>query len=171
MLNFIWGQKKMPSDIHTIYDFKINSLQGQVIDFSSFKGKKILIVNTASKCGLTSQYEGLERLYKLYKDKLVIIGFPANDFLRQEPGNNHEIESFCQSNYGVSFPMSTKISVKGKKIHPLYLWLTKEKYNLYKDSKVTWNFQKYLIDEHGKLIQIFQPSMDPMNEEIIKAIL
>ncbi|MEO6691024.1 MAG: glutathione peroxidase [Saprospiraceae bacterium] len=170
MFNFLSGQKKMPSDIHNIYDFKIKSLQGQIIDFSSFKGKKILIVNTASKCSFTPQYEGLEKLYKLYKDKIVIIGFPANDFLRQEPGNNHEIESFCQLNYGVSFPMSAKISVKGKKMHPLYLWLTNEKYNHYKDSKVTWNFQKYLLDEQGKLIQIFQPSMDPMDEAIIKAI-
>jgi glutathione peroxidase len=154
----------------SIYDFKIEALEKGTIDFSKYKGKKILIVNTASKCGYTPQYEGLEKLHDLYKNELVIIGFPANNFLFQEPGNNAEIASFCQRNYGVSFPMASKISVKGKDKHPLYIWLTEKKYNGVSDNSVKWNFQKYLIDEKGNFQQLFGSGVEPMSNEIINAI-
>ena len=158
--------KTLDAQNKTIYDFKVESLDGGELDFSKFKGKKILIVNTASKCGYTPQYEGLEQLYKQYQDKLVIIGFPANNFLFQEPGDNNEIKSFCQKNYGVSFPMASKISVKGKNMHPLYIWLTEKKYNNFSDNSVKWNFQKYLIDEKGNLIEVFAPGVEPMSAEL-----
>lgn len=154
----------------SIYDFKVKSLEGGEIDFSQFKGKKIMIVNTASKCGLTPQYEGLEALYQKYKDKLVIIGFPANNFLKQEPGSNEEIASFCQKNYGVSFPMAEKISVKGKDMAPIYQWLTNKDYNKLKNSSVKWNFQKYLFDEEGNLVEVFAPTTKPEDTEVIAAI-
>lgn len=154
----------------SIYDFKVKALDGSTIDFSDFKGKKILIVNTASKCGFTPQYEGLEALYEQYKDKLVIVGFPANNFMHQEPGSNDDIAEFCKKNYGVTFPMAEKISVKGKDMAPIYHWLTKKEYNNLEDSNVKWNFQKYLIDEEGKLIAIFSPKVKPESEEITKAI-
>lgn len=150
----------------SIYDFKVEKLDGGQINFADFKGKKILIVNTASKCGYTPQYEGLEKLYKQYQDKLIIVGFPANNFLFQEPGNNEEIKSFCEKNYGVSFPLASKISVKGKNMHPLYVWLTQKRYNHYSDNKVKWNFQKYLLDEQGNLIGVFAPGVDPLSTEI-----
>jgi glutathione peroxidase len=159
--------QKVPA---SIYDFKVEALDGTIIDFSKYKGKKILIVNTASKCGYTPQYEGLETLYKLYKDQLVIIGFPANNFLFQEPGDNKKIAEFCQKNYGVSFPMAGKISVKGKDKHPLYIWLTEMKYNKVSDNSVRWNFQKYLIDEKGNFQQMFGSGTEPMSEELILAI-
>ncbi len=171
LLLSLFGVAKEPKDLPaSIYDFKVPSLRGDTIDFAAFRGKKILIVNTASKCGLTPQYKQLEELYKLHNDKLIIIGFPANNFLFQEPKANEEIAEFCQLNYGVSFPMSEKISVKGKSIAPIYYWLTHKKYNGLKDSKVKWNFQKYLIDEHGQLSHIFPPSTSPMSQEILNAI-
>lgn len=154
----------------SIYDFKVKALDGSEIDFSQFKGKKILIVNTASKCGLTPQYEGLEALYKKYGDKLVIVGFPANNFLFQEPGSNEKIAEFCQKNYGVTFPMAAKISVKGKDMAPIYKWLTNKDYNKLENSSVSWNFQKYLIDEEGNLRAVFSPKTLPNSEEIKKAI-
>lgn len=154
----------------SIYDFKVDALEGGTIDFSQFKGKKILIVNTASKCGLTPQYAELEQLYKKYKDKLVIVGFPANNFMFQEPGSNKEISEFCQKNYGVSFPMAAKISVKGKQMAPIYQWLTNKDHNHFENSSVSWNFQKYLIDEQGKLVAVFSPKVLPMSEEIVSAI-
>jgi glutathione peroxidase len=129
-----------------------------------------LIVNTASKCGFTPQYKGLEELYKKNKGNLVIIGFPANNFLFQEPGKNADIQTFCQRNYGVTFPMAAKISVKGKDMHPLYVFLTQKKYNGFSDNSVKWNFQKYLIDEHGQLVSVFSPNTDPLSEEILNAI-
>src|SRR5690554_7137066 len=145
------SQEQMPSTIH---GFSITTLEGETLNLSNFKGKKILIVNTASKCGFTPQYKELEKLYKTYKDRLVIIGFPANNFLRQEPGTNDEIAEFCERNYGVSFPMSEKISVKGKDMAPIYQWLTKKEYNHVKNSKVTWNFNKYLrSEEHTSELQ------------------
>lgn len=155
----------------SIYEFKVEALDGSTIDFSAFKGKKILIVNTASKCGFTPQYEGLEALYKKYKDKLVIVGFPANNFMHQEPGSNDDIAEFCKKNYGVTFPMAAKIDVKGKNMAPIYHWLTKKEYNHLEDSNVKWNFQKYLIDEEGKLIAIFSSKVKPDSEEISSAIL
>ena len=156
--------------IHSIYDFKVESLDGGTIDFSAFKGKKILIVNTASQCGYTKQYEGLEALYKKYQDKLVIVGFPANNFGGQEPGSSAEIKEFCKKNYGVTFPMAAKISVKGSDMAPIYHWLTEKPYNGLQDSEVGWNFQKYLIDEHGKLIAVFKSDVKPESEEIAAAL-
>lgn len=154
----------------SIYDFKVEGLSGETIDFADFRGKKILIVNTASKCGLTPQYEGLEKLYQRYSDRLVIVGFPANNFMSQEPGSNEDIATFCQKNYGVSFPMAAKISVKGKNMAPIYRWLTNKDYNNLKNSSVSWNFQKYLINEKGELVEVFSPRTAPDAEEIIKAI-
>ncbi len=154
----------------SIYDFKVEGLSGGTINFADFKGKKILIVNTASKCGLTPQYEGLEKLYQQYKDRLVIVGFPANNFMSQEPGSNEDIATFCQKNYGVSFPMAAKISVKGKTMAPIYQWLTNKDYNHLKNSSVSWNFQKYLINEKGELVEVFSPRTAPDAEEIKKAI-
>src|SRR6185312_8323346 len=141
----------------SVYDFKITGLDGNPIDLSQYKGKKILIVNTASKCGYTPQYADLEKLYTTYKDKLVIIGFPANNFAQQEPGSNKEISEFCTKNYGVTFPMAAKISVKGDDMAPIYHWLTEKKNNGFQDSEVKWNFQKYLIDENGHLVAVFAP--------------
>jgi glutathione peroxidase len=155
------------SDKETIYQFQVKDIQGNDFDFSSLKGKKIMVVNTASKCGLTPQYEKLEALYEKYKDKnFVIVGFPANDFMSQEPGSNEEIESFCKMNYGVSFPMMSKISVKGKDMHPVYHFLTEKDKNGLEDSKVEWNFQKYLIDENGHLEKVISPRIQPDDESI-----
>lgn len=155
-----------PVQTQTIYDFKVPSLNGGTIDFADFKGKKILIVNTASKCGFTPQYEDLQALYEKYKDRLVIVGFPANNFLSQEPGSNENIEAFCKKNYGVTFPMAAKISVKGKDIAPIYKWLCNKTENGVMDAKVSWNFNKFLIDENGKIIAHFKSGVKPMSEEI-----
>lgn len=163
------GGDNMPVP-QSIYDFKVEGLSGETIDFAQFKGKKILIVNTASKCGHTPQYEELEQLYKTYGAKLVIIGFPANNFMWQEPGSNKDIAEFCQKNYGVSFPMAAKISVKGKDMAPIYKWLTDKKYNKVESSKVSWNFQKYLIDESGNLVKHFDPGTKPLSDEVVNAI-
>jgi glutathione peroxidase len=154
----------------SIYDFKVSALEKGTIDFSKFKGKKILIVNTASECGNTPQYEQLEAMSKKYKGKLVIVGFPANDFGAQEPGSNQEIAAFCKKNYAVSFPMASKITVKGDGMAPIYKWLTQKQYNGLKDSEVKWNFQKYLIDEKGNLVEVFAAKMKPDSPEIIAAI-
>ncbi|MDR0265190.1 MAG: glutathione peroxidase [Sphingobacterium sp.] len=154
----------------TIYSFKVQGLDGATIDFAQFKGKKILVVNTASKCGFTPQYEGLERLYKRFNDKLVIVGFPSNNFLDQEPGENAEIATFCQRNYGVTFPMAAKVDLKGKQQAPIYQWLTNKSLNGVESSAVLWNFQKYLIDENGKLIKHFSPKTDPEDIEILKLV-
>jgi glutathione peroxidase len=152
----------------TIYTFKVPSIDGETIDFSKFKGKKILIVNTASKCGYTPQYADLEKLYKAYKNKLVVIGFPANNFGGQEPGSNAEINEFCQKNYGVSFTMAEKVNVVGDDIHPLFKWLTTKSENGVMDAKIKWNFTKFLIDENGKLIGVYPSNVNPMSEEITK---
>jgi glutathione peroxidase len=152
----------------SIYDFKVDGLEGGTIDFSSYKGKKIMIVNTASKCGFTPQYADLEKLYEKYKDKLVIIGFPANNFGQQEPGTNSEIKEFCKKNYGVSFPMAGKVSVKGDDIHPLFRYLNDEAKKIGVDDPIKWNFTKFLIDEKGKLIAVFPSKVTPMSDEITK---
>jgi glutathione peroxidase len=155
------------SEKENIYQFKVKDIQGENFDFASLRGKKIMIVNTASKCGLTPQYEKLEALYEKYKNKnFVIVGFPANDFMSQEPGSNEEIESFCKMNYGVSFPMMAKISVKGKDMHPVYQFLTEKSKNGLEDNKVEWNFQKYLIDENGHLVKVISPRVQPDDESI-----
>jgi glutathione peroxidase len=149
------------------YDFKVKTLEGDNFDLSSLKGKKVMVVNTASKCGFTPQYEDLQDLYEKYQDKLVIIGFPANNFANQEPGTAAEIRHFCTQNYGVTFPMMEKISVKGNDIHPLYLWLTSKDKNGVMDSEVRWNFQKYLIDENGKLVDVIYTKEKPGSEKVI----
>ena len=151
----------------SIYDFKVEALTGGTIDFKDFKGKKILIVNTASKCGNTPQYKQLEELYEKYKDKLVIIGFPANNFLGQEPGSNEEIAAFCEKNYGVNFPMAAKISVKGKKQATIYKYLYKKAKEKGLDNPVTWNFGKFLMDENGDLIATFSPKTIPTSDKVI----
>ncbi len=151
-----------------IYNFKADGLSGGTINFNDFKGKKILIVNTASKCGNTPQYEGLEQLYQKYKGKLVIVGFPANNFMGQEPGSNEEIAEFCKKNYGVTFPMAAKISVKGKDMAPLYKYLEEEAKKKGFDNPVTWNFGKFLVNEKGELIATFSPKTKPMSDDILK---
>jgi glutathione peroxidase len=151
---------------NSIYNFKVEGLTGGTIDFADFKGKKILIVNTASKCGFTPQYKELEELYAKYKDRLVVIGFPANNFLSQEPGSNATIDEFCKKNYGVTFPMAAKISVKGKSMAPVYKWLCNKSENGVMDAKVKWNFNKFLLDEKGVLIAKFNSKVKPMSEEL-----
>lgn len=151
----------------SIYDFKVNGLEGKEIDFAGFKGKHILIVNTASKCGYTPQYEELQKLYEKYKGNLVIVGFPANNFGEQEPGTNEEIGEFCKRNYGVTFPMAEKVSVKGDDTHPIFKYLTEEAKKLgTQDPVVKWNFTKFLVDENGKLVKVFPSKVSPLSEEI-----
>lgn len=152
----------------SIHQFKVEDISGNEFDFAKLKGKKVMVVNTASKCGLTPQYEGLQDLYEKYKEQgLVIVGFPANNFMFQEPGDNEKIKTFCDSKFGITFPMMSKISVKGKDMHPVYQFLTKAEENGVMDSKVGWNFQKYLIDEDGFLVKFVSPKTKPMDEEII----
>src|SRR5215213_10217287 len=152
----------------SIYDFKVEGLEGGTIDLSQYKGKKIMIVNTASKCGNTPQYAELEKLYEKYKDKLVIIGFPANNFGQQEPGTSSEIKEFCTKNYGVTFPMAEKVSVKGDDIHPLFKYLVKEAEKMGEKDPIKWNFTKFLVDEKGKLVKVFFHKINPMSEDITK---
>ena len=152
----------------SIHSFVCEDINGQSYDLLQLKGKKVLVVNTASKCGITPQYEELEKLYSLYKDSnFVVIGFPANNFMGQEPGSNENIAAFCQKNYGVSFPMMSKISVKGKDIHPIYQFLTQKAKNGLEDNQVQWNFQKYLLDEEGFLIKVISPQTSPMDASIV----
>jgi glutathione peroxidase len=168
LVSFILPTSPAPFLTKTIYDFKVDGLSGDTIDFSKFKGKKILVVNTASKCGYTPQYEYLEKLYELYKDKLVIVGFPANNFGSQEPGPNDSIRAFCTRNYGVTFPMAAKVSVKGDDIAPIFKWLTNKTENGVMDAEITWNFTKFLLDENGALIAKFDSKVGPMSDEIVK---
>ena len=154
----------------SIYEIKINTLDGQAMDLNSYKGKKILFVNVASKCGFTKQYEGLQKLHEMHGEKLSIIGVPCNQFGNQEPGTSEEISSFCKKNYGVSFQLTEKANVKGSDQHPLYKWLTTKSLNGKEDSKVKWNFQKYLIDEEGELISVFSSSVKPLDEKIVGAL-
>ena len=159
------------SSDNSIHQFKVADIYGNIFDFSQLRGKKVMIVNTASKCGLTYQYEALQKLYSQYKDlNFVIIGFPSNDFLWQEPGSNDEIIDFCEQNYGVTFPMMSKITVKGTKKHPIYQFLTQKSKNNYRDSRVTWNFQKYLINKEGRIEKIISPRTRPDSEEIVSWI-
>lgn len=173
-LAFLWNKQVSKTDTflqtQSIYDFRVASLNGGTINFADFKGKKILIVNTASKCGFTYQYEELQALYEKYKEKLVIVGFPANNFLSQEPGSNENIEAFCKKNYGVTFPMAAKISVKGKNTAPIYQWLCNKSMNGVMDAKVSWNFNKFLLDENGKLVAHFKSKVKPMSEEIVSKL-
>ncbi|MFA5573469.1 MAG: glutathione peroxidase [Brumimicrobium sp.] len=156
----------------TIYDYEVETIEGETISLSKFKGKKMLIVNTASKCGFTPQYKQLEELYQMFKDKdFVILGFPSNDFLSQEPGTNEEIAEFCQKNYGVTFPMMAKIKVKGKNKAPLYNYLTSKELNGHSDSKVKWNFQKYLIGKDGKIEGMHYSKVIPTDPEIVNWVI
>ncbi|MGA3014463.1 MAG: glutathione peroxidase [Bacteroidales bacterium] len=155
----------------SFYDFKATTIDGQIFDLSTLKGKKVLVVNTASKCGHTPQYAQLEELYKKYGgDKFTIIGFPANDFLSQEPGTNSQIKEFCTKNYGVTFPMMSKISVKGKDQDPIYKWLTSKQENGVMDAPVKWNFQKFMIDENGNLVGVVDPGTLPTTDKIVNWI-
>jgi len=155
----------------SFYDFKVKDIEGGDFNLSSLKGKKVLVVNTASKCGLTPQYKQLQALFETYGgDKFTIIGFPANNFMKQEPGTDSEIAEFCEKNYGVTFQMMSKISVKGDDIHPLYQWLTQKSQNGVLDSEIKWNFQKYLIDENGKLVDMVEPKVKPDDEKIVSWI-
>ena len=168
LLNQVQGQLENDK---TIYQFSVEDLQGEIFNFSELKGKKIMIVNTASKCGLTPQYKSLQALYDKYKDKnFIVIGFPANNFMWQEPGTNKEIAEFCQENYGVSFPMMGKISVIGLNQHPIYSFLTRKKLNGYVDAIVTWNFQKFLIDENGYVVKSISPRRKPDDQEVLNWI-
>jgi glutathione peroxidase len=153
---------------HSIYQFTVTDLSGKEFNFSSLEGKKILIVNTASECGLTPQYQDLQAIYEKYKDlDFVIVGFPANNFGSQEPGSDKEIAVFCQKQYGVTFPMMSKISVKGKDMHDIYQFLTQKSRNGFQDSEVEWNFQKYLINEKGRLVKVLSPRVLPTDKEIV----
>jgi hypothetical protein len=164
-------QAQNNTDNQTIYQFTVEDINGKPFALADLKGKKVMIVNTASKCGLTPQYKELEALYQQYKDRdFIIIGFPANNFLGQEPGSNEQIASFCSINYGVSFPMMSKISVKGKNMHPLYQFLTQKSKNGVEDSKVQWNFQKYLIGRDGKLEKVIAPKTLPSSDEVTQWI-
>lgn len=159
------------SNVKSLHDFKVTDIDGNAFDLSSLKGKKVMVVNTASKCGLTPQYEQLQKVYETFKDtNFVIIGFPANNFMGQEPGSDKEIESFCQKNYGVTFPMMSKISVKGNDQHELYKFLTQKSQNGLEDNEVQWNFQKYLLDENGKLVRVVSPRILPDDASIISWI-
>jgi len=154
----------------SFYDFKVKTIDGKDFDLNTLKGKKILIVNTASECGYTTQYEGLQALHEKYKDKLTIIGFPANNFGGQEPGSNEEIKGFCQKNYGVSFQMMEKISVKGADANPLYKWLSSKEQNGWNNDAPNWNFCKYLIDEKGQLLKFYSSAVKPLSSDITSVL-
>ena len=159
--------KKIPKKL---YDIELRTLGGDLFDWNTCKGKKILIVNTASECGFTPQYEDLQTLHENYKSKLVVIGIPCNQFGEQEPGNAEEIMLFCQKNYGVTFILTEKVDVKGENQHPLYAWLTEKDLNGFKSSKVKWNFQKYLVDENGDLIEFFLSAIGPLDSKLTELI-
>lgn len=162
------GMSAAQAQTQNLYAFKVNDIDGKEFDLAALKGKKVLIVNTASKCGNTPQYEALEKLYKKFgNEKFVILGFPANNFMRQEPGSNADIKAFCTKNYGVTFPMMEKISVKGEDMHPLYKWLTSKELNGKEDYVVGWNFSKFLIDADGNVVRHVSPSTAPDCEEIL----
>ncbi len=151
----------------SIHGFTVKGIDGKDIKMSSFKGKKILVVNTASKCGYTPQYEALEKVYEQYKDKLVIIGFPCNQFGGQEPGSNEEIVAFCKKNYGVTFPLADKIDVKGENTAAIYQWLTQKSKNGVVDATISWNFNKFLLDENGKMIAYYPSNVKPDSQDIL----
>lgn len=160
-----------PMSKKSIHEFTVTDIDGNSFAFNTLKGKKIMVVNTASRCGLTPQYKALETIYTQFKDSnFVIVGFPANNFMGQEPGSNEEIASFCSKNYGVTFPMMGKISVKGKDMHPLYKFLTSLAENGLEDNEVKWNFQKYLIDENGYVVRVIDPSTAPDDASIVSWI-
>lgn len=157
-----------PQEMKSLYDFKVESLEGKEINFADYKGKKVLIVNTASECGFTPQYADLEKLANEYKDKLVVVGFPANNFGGQEPGSNAEIGAFCEKNFGVTFPLAAKVSVKGDDTAPIFKYLTDKNLNGVKNTTIMWNFTKFLVDENGKLIDSFISTTKPTSDAITK---
>lgn len=164
------GNAQTVTPNESLFDIKVNTIKGEELKLEQYKGKKILFVNVASKCGFTNQYNGLQELYSKYKDKLVVIGLPCNQFGAQEPGTEQEIQSFCRMNYGVDFPMTEKIDVKGEKQHPIYQWLTQKEKNAKMNSSVKWNFQKYLVDEEGRLIDVFYSVTKPTSKKITKLL-
>lgn len=171
LISFKSFSQQNSRDMQSVHQFTVEDISGSQFDLASLKGKKVMIVNTASECGLTPQYEQLEELYKEYKDEgFTIIGFPANNFGAQEPGSNDQIAKFCKLNYGVSFPMMSKISVKGDDTHELYQFLTSKEKNGVEDNQVMWNFQKYLIDENGRLVKSIDPRTLPTDDEIVNWI-
>jgi glutathione peroxidase len=168
ILAIIMANTSFAQEMKTLHNFSATTIEGENLDLRKFKGKKVMVVNTASRCGLTPQYEDLQKLYKEFGgDDFEIIGFPANNFMKQEPGSDENIAAFCSKNYGVSFTMMSKINVKGKEIHPIYQWLTTKDQNGVEDNKVSWNFQKYLIDEEGKYVRMISPKEKPYNESVI----
>ncbi len=171
LTTLIFGTATGEENVTSIYSFDVKTITGETVKMEAYKGKTLLIVNTASKCGLTGQYEGLQDLYETYKDRdFVILGFPSNDFLKQEPGTNEEIASFCQINYGVTFPMFEKISVKGEGQHPLYAYLTDSKSNPEFSGKISWNFNKFLISSEGNIVNRFGSRTKPNDKEVVAAI-
>ena len=167
LLSILLMATVLTTNAQSIHSFTVKSIYGKNLNLASFKGKKILIVNTASACGYTPQYEGLEKVYEQYKDKLVILGFPCNQFGGQEPGSNEEIVAFCKKNYGVSFPLADKIDVKGSNAAPIYQWLTQKSKNGVLDASISWNFNKFLIDENGKMMAYFPSNVKPDSESIL----
>ena len=165
------SSEKIPDIPKSFYALSAEDINGEVISMSSFKGKKVLLVNVASQCGYTPQYEGLQTLYETYSDSLVVLGFPSNDFMWQEPGSNSEIKTFCQRTYGVTFPMFSKTHVKGRKQHPIYDWLSDSKLNGWNDENPSWNFNKYLLDEKGNLIEWFGANLEPLDTMITRHFL
>jgi len=166
ILSFLLIMTTLVLNAQSIHTFKVTGIDGKQINLAAYKGKKILIVNTASKCGYTPQYESLQKVYDQYKDKLVILGFPCNQFGGQEPGTNAEIVAFCKENYGVSFPLADKIDVKGANIAPIYQWLTQKAKNGVLDANISWNFNKFLLDENGKMIAYFPSNVKPESDAI-----
>jgi len=181
LLNFFCGSKEGNMENYrvmnhqqndkTIYSFTVKDIDGKMVSLEQYKGKVVLIINVASNCGHTPQYEGMEKFYEQYKDKgLVILGFPANNFLAQEPGSDEQIKSFCTKNYGVTFPMFSKISVKGKDMAPLYQFLTSKEQNGVIDAPVKWNFQKFLIDRQGHVVTFFDPGTKVSEDKVVQAV-
>ena len=166
ILSFILMMTTFVLNAQSIHNFKVAGIDGKQINLAAYKGKKILIVNTASKCGYTPQYESLQKVYDQYKDKLVILGFPCNQFGGQEPGTNEEIVAFCKENYGVNFPLADKIDVKGANIAPIYQWLTQKAKNGVLDANISWNFNKFLLDENGKMLAYFPSNVKPDSDAI-----
>ena len=158
------------TETRSLHEFKVKSLNGDSINFETYKGRKILIVNVASDCGQTRQYADLQKLYEQYNDKLVVVGFPSNDFGGQEPGSAEEIQQFCQKNYGVTFPLAEKVNIKSNPVHPVYQWLTTKALNGVEDANVTWNFNKFLIDENGRYLGHFNQKVEPFDERLVTLI-
>jgi glutathione peroxidase len=170
-LQFSFTYPEVSDDVpDTFYEFQMKAIDGSTIDFSTFKGKKVLLVNVASKCGFTPQYEDLQKLHELYGNKVAVLGFPANNFGKQEPGSNEEIALFCSENYGVTFQMFEKISVKGEDKAPLYQWLTNEEYNGWNNEEPSWNFCKYLVNEKGELVAFYPSKVKPLSDDIISKL-